>query len=92
MSYKLAFLKKALKEWEKLDNETKSIFKKKLEKILKKPHIPKNKIKGFENVYKIKLKQKGYRLAYLIEENEKTVTVIIIAHRDEIYKILKKRI
>ncbi|BBB33435.1 toxin of toxin-antitoxin stability system [Thermotomaculum hydrothermale] len=91
MSYKLKFVKKALKEWEKLDGETREFFKKKLKSILKNPHNKRNKLKGFENVYKIKLKQKSYRLAYYVDDTEKSVTVLIIAHRDDIYKKLGKR-
>ncbi len=53
MSYKLRFHKKALKEWEKLDNETKEQFKKKLKERLKNPYVKKDKLR------KIKSEKKG---------------------------------
>ena len=88
--YKLYFDEKALKEWNGLDNTIKEQFKKKLKKCLINPHIPKNKLSGFQNVYKIKLKKSGYRLAYKTEENN--LIVIIIGKRDnKIYEKIFKR-
>ncbi len=84
--YKLFFDEKALREWNALDNTIKEQFKKKLKKCLINPHIPKNKLSGFQNVYKIKLKKSGYRLAYKIETNK--LIVIIIEKRDR--KIYEK--
>jgi mRNA interferase RelE/StbE len=55
MSYKLLFHKKALKEWNKIDSKIKEQFKKKLKERLANPKIPKDKLSGFENVYKIKI-------------------------------------
>lgn len=93
MSYKLAFLPKALKEWKELDNSIKEQFKKVLAKRLENPHIQSAKLSGFDNVYKIKLKKLGYRLAYKVEDEIVTVTVIAIGVRDKdkIYNILKNR-
>ena len=51
---------KAFKEWQKLDSSIKEQFKKKLAQRLENPKVPKDKLSGFENVYKIKLKSLGF--------------------------------
>jgi mRNA interferase RelE/StbE len=43
---------KALKEWEALDKSVKNQFKKKLIERLENPHNPKDKLNGFDNIYK----------------------------------------
>ena len=68
MSYELEFLPSALKEWQKLDNSVKAQFKKKLTKRLENPKVAKDKLGGYENIYKIKLKDAGYRLAYQVKD------------------------
>ena len=90
MNYELEFLPKALKEWQKLDQDIKNQFKKKLSKVLENPKIPSNKLRGFENVYKIKLKTSGYRLAYQVKESEIIVLVLKIGKRDKFYDLLKR--
>ena len=67
MNYSLEFKPKALKEWNKLNSTIKSQFKKKLEERLANPKVPKDKLSGYENVYKIKLRNLGYRLAYEVK-------------------------
>lgn len=93
MSYKLIFDKKAFKEWHKLNHNIKEQFKIKLEKILNNPKIPKNKLHGFDNLYKIKLKKIGYRLAYQVIDDKLTVLVIAIGKRNKnkIYDLLNTR-
>jgi len=66
MSYKLHFIKKSKKEWDKLNSTIKEQFKKKLEKRLEEPIVPSDKLSGFENVYKIKLRSSGFRLAIVV--------------------------
>lgn len=82
MTYKLNFIKKSYKEWEKLDTSIKEQFKKKLKRRLENPKVAKDKLSGFENVYKIKLKTSGYRLAYEVKENEIIVVVLSIGKRE----------
>lgn len=64
MTYKLDFLEEALAEWNKLNPSIKQPLKKKLIKVLENPRIPKNKLSGHPNRYKIKLRSIGYRLVY----------------------------
>lgn len=94
MTYELAFKGSALKEWKKLGHTIKEQFKKKLAERLENPHIPSSALSGASNIYKIKLRQAGYRLVYLVEDQIITVTVIAIGKRDrnEVYDIALSRI
>jgi mRNA interferase RelE/StbE len=76
MTYKLDFLEEALAEWNKLNPSIKQPLKKKLIKVLENPRIPKNKLSGHPNRYKIKLRSIGYRLVYEVVDG---VVVIVIA-------------
>jgi len=93
MSYNLKFHAKALKEWNKLDSKIKEQFKKKLKERLENPKVLKDKLSGHENVYKIKLRTAGFRLAY--EVNDKEIVVIVLAvgkrENDKIYRLLQSR-
>ncbi len=91
--YKLTFLPKALKEWKKLDSTIAKQFKKKLSERLENPKVEKDKLAGFEDVYKIKLRNIGYRLAYQVKDDEIKIVVLAIGVRDKskIYNTLKQR-
>ncbi|KGK00985.1 type II toxin-antitoxin system RelE family toxin [Thalassotalea sp. ND16A] len=82
MTYKLDFKKSALKEWKKLGSTLQALFKKKLIERLVTPHVKSDKLSGAENLYKIKLRQAGYRLVYEVQENIVTVTVIAVGKRN----------
>ena len=88
--YKLLFTKEAQKEWEKLDNSIKSQLSKKLKQRLKNPEISHDKLSGYENVYKIKLRSSGYRLAYEVVHDKIVVVVLKIGKRDKFYESLQK--
>jgi mRNA interferase RelE/StbE len=94
MTYKLEFKKSALKEWEKLGHTVKEQFKKKLKERLENPHILAAALSGGQNIYKIKLRQQGYRLVYSVADEVVTVTVIAVGKRDrnEIYEIALSRL
>ncbi len=93
MTYKLKFLPAALKEWKKLAPPIQSQFKKKLAERLLNPHVKSAKLSGYDNVYKIKLKTAGYRLAYEVTDTELIVYVLAVGKRNknEIYKKLQSR-
>ncbi|MBS0287520.1 MAG: type II toxin-antitoxin system RelE/ParE family toxin [Proteobacteria bacterium] len=93
MTYKLKFVPSALKEWEKLGDTVRKEFKKALEKRVINPCIPKQKLSGFSNIYKIKLRSAGYRLVYEVIEKEVVILVLAVAKRDkdEVYDKLSKR-
>jgi len=94
MIYELEFKKSALKEWKKLGATIQSQFKKKLENILNEPHIESAKLSGGNELYKIKLRQVGYRLVYEVNDAVITVTVISVGKRDKgkVYKDAMDRI
>ena len=82
MSYKLAFLAEALKEWKKLDNGVRQQLKAKLAERLAEPHIPSARLAGAAHRYKIKLRSTGYRLVYEVRDAQVLVLVIAIGKRD----------
>lgn len=94
MTYKLKFLPAAKKEWDKLAEPLKKQFKKKLAQRLENPHVPSAKLKGYDSVYKIKLRTAGYRLAYEVIDNEVVIYVLAVGKRNKntIYKKLTSRI
>ncbi len=93
MTYELRFLPVALKEWSKLGVAVKSHFKKKLAERLENPRVPGDKLRGYESVYKIKLRSAGYRLAYEVVDDELIVYVLAVGRRDKgkVYAALKNR-
>jgi len=93
MSYELEFLPSALKEWQKLDNSIKVQFKKKLSERLENPKVAKDKLQGYKDVYKIKLRDVGYCLAYQVKDSEIVVLVLVVGKREnnEVYEMLKDR-
>jgi addiction module toxin, relE/stbE family len=93
VSYELGFLPSALKEWQKLDNSIKTQFKKKLKERLENPKVVKDKLRGYDDVYKIKLRDAGYRLAYQVKDAQITIIVLVVGRRenDEAYELLKDR-
>lgn len=93
MTYELEFKKSALKEWNKLGQPIKDQFKKKLKERLENPHVPSAALTGSANLYKIKLRQLGYRLVYFVEDKTITVTVIAVGKRNknEVYNLALSR-
>jgi len=83
MTYSLDFKPKALKEWKKLDHSLKLQFHKKLKERLKTPHVPHDKLSGFPNVYKIKLRSSGFRLAYEVVDEKVIVVVLFVGKRED---------
>jgi len=94
MTYRLKFLPAAKKEWAKLAEPLRKQFKSKLLKRLENPHVPSAKLKGYDSVYKIKLRTAGYRLAYEVIDDEIVVYVLAVGKRDKnaVYKKLASRI
>jgi mRNA interferase RelE/StbE len=94
MSYSLKFTKISLKEWSKLDSTIKTQFKQKLKERLENSRVQKDKLSGYDNVYKIKLRSIGYSLAYETKDNELVILVLSVGKRENnsIYENLTKRI
>jgi mRNA interferase RelE/StbE len=94
MTYKLIFIKKSQKEWKKLDAAIREQFKKKLAKRLENPRVPHDKLSGFQNVYKIKLRSSGFRVAYEVVDEKVIVIVLSVGKREDnaVYDEIGKRI
>ncbi|WP_089604171.1 type II toxin-antitoxin system RelE family toxin [Acinetobacter piscicola] len=86
MSYRLRFKETARKKFSKLNPDIAEQILKKLAKVLENPKIPKNKLSGSVDLYKIKLKSAGYRLVYQVIDDELIVLVLDVDRRDTIYK------
>lgn len=93
MNYELGFLDEALKEWHKLDSNTRDQFKKKLTERLLCPRIASSKLSGQKNRYKIKLRSARYRLVYEVRDKELIVVVIAVGKRERntVYKTASTR-
>lgn len=94
MNYDLAFVESALKEWRKLSAPLREQFKHKLAERLETPHIPKARLRGLPDCYKIKLRSAGYRLVYCVEDKGTLVTVIAVGKREKarVYQAARQRI
>lgn len=93
MTYELAFLDVALKEWKKLDSNIQGQFKKKLAERLQNPRVPAAQLHSSKDRYKIKLKALGYRLVYEVRDGQLLVLVIAVGRRDRgsVYEAARKR-
>ncbi|NIE61183.1 MULTISPECIES: type II toxin-antitoxin system RelE/ParE family toxin [unclassified Burkholderia] len=93
MTFELAFLEPALKEWKKLDRTVRDQFKSRLAERLENPRIPSAKLHGHPDRYKIKLHSVGYRLVYEVRDSEVLVLVVAVGRRerDAVYLAAMKR-
>lgn len=91
MTYDLEFNKQALKEWKKLGSTVREQFKKKLAERLAEPRNSIAKLSGFDDLYKIKLRQSGYRLVYQVI-NQRVVVVVLSVGKRERLEAYKKAI
>jgi mRNA interferase RelE/StbE len=82
MSYKLKFLPSALKEWKKLAPPIQKQFKNKLKERMQNPRNKASQLRGFKDVYKIKLRSVGYRLVYEVNDNEIVIYIIAVGKRE----------
>lgn len=93
MTYELEFKKSALKEWKKLAPHVRELFAQRLRARLTNPHVPSAAVRGGTNLYKIKLRQLGYRLVYSVSDTTVTVCVLAVGkrNRNEVYDLALSR-
>jgi mRNA interferase RelE/StbE len=93
MTYELAFLDEALKEWRKLDNTIRDQFKARFADRLLNPKVPSARLHGASDRYKIKLRSAGYRLVYEVRDSQLLILVVTVGKRErnEVYKIAARR-
>jgi mRNA interferase RelE/StbE len=81
---KLGFMPEALKEWRSLDGSVQANLKKPLAKRLDNPRVPGHELHGpLAGCYKIRLRQQGVRLVYLVEGDHLVVTVVDVDKRED---------
>ncbi len=92
MTYCLEYMPKALKNWDKLDTTIKKQFHKKLQERLKNPKVQKDKLSGYTNIYKIKLRSSGFRLSYEVKDEQILILVLSVGKREnnKVYNDFKK--
>ncbi|MBL0702518.1 MAG: type II toxin-antitoxin system RelE/ParE family toxin [Sulfurospirillum sp.] len=95
--YDYKFYKEAEKDLDKLNNNVKILFAKKLSQIVKNPEIGKdlgNKNNlNLAELKKVYFDNKRYRIVYEVKEKEIIIHIVTIGKRDnmEVYKQASKR-
>ncbi|MDO8293686.1 MAG: type II toxin-antitoxin system RelE/ParE family toxin [Gallionella sp.] len=93
--YRLKFVPDAWREWQALDGSIKQALKPLLAKRLQNPHVPGALLhRELAGCYKIKLLRQGYRLVYVVEDNELVVLVLSVGKREDntVYLAAAKRV
>lgn len=94
MNYELEFKESARREWSKLDNSIKALFKKRLAERLAMPRVESARLAGMPDCYKIKLRDAGYRLVYQVIDARVVIVVIAVGKRenDLVYRLARERL
>lgn len=93
--YRLKFVPDAWDEWQALDGSIKQALKPQLAKRLQNPHVPGAQLhRELAGCYKIKLLKQGYRLVYIVEDDQLIVLVLAVGKRENnaAYLVAAKRI
>ena len=85
MSYRVQFAASALRSWNKLGATVRSQFEKALLRRAENPHVPAARLRDPRKLYKIKLREAGYRLVYEVHDDVLLIHVIGVGRRDEGY-------
>lgn len=81
--YRLKIVPDAWREWQALDGSIKQALKPLLAKRLQNPHVPGSLLhRELAGCYKIKLLKQGYRLVYMVENDELVVLVLSVGKRE----------
>lgn len=84
VKYRLKFVLDAWREWQALDGSIKQALKPLLAKRLQNPHVPGSLLhRELAGCYKIKLLKQGYRLVYVVEDDELVVLVLSVGKRED---------
>ncbi|OOS00233.1 plasmid stabilization system protein [Haemophilus paracuniculus] len=95
MAYSIKVHEDFVVELAKLDPAVKQQLRKKLDKVVENPHIPKNRLGGeLHQCYKIKLKKAGVRLIYQVNDDEIYILLLTVGRRadNEVYDTALTRI
>ena len=92
-NYELAIHPDAEKEWAKLDGSIKRRFKEKLaNERLKRPRVAKDALHELPDCYKIKITTPQYRLIYHVNDEQRLLTILAVATRNDVYAELQMRL
>lgn len=93
-SYQVMLTPESKKEWDNTDHSIQIQLKKKLQKVRYNPIVPKNKLSGMTDCYKIKLKRAGYRLVYQVVDDTIQLIVWAVDKREDskVYDSALKRL
>lgn len=94
VKYRLKFVSDAWREWQALDGSIKLVLKPLLAKRLQNPHVPGALLhRELAGCYKVKLLKQGYRLVYVVEDDELIVLVLSVGKREDnaAYRTAAKR-
>lgn len=81
--YRLKFVPDAWREWQALDGSIKQALKPLLAKRLQNPHIPGALLhRELASCYKIELLKQGWRLVYVVNDDELVVLVLSVGKRE----------
>ncbi|AEC18182.1 type II toxin-antitoxin system RelE family toxin [Gallibacterium anatis] len=95
MAYAIKVHSDFVAELNKLDSTIKNQLRKKLEKVVHNPHIPKNRLSGeLHNCYKIKLRKAGVRLVYQVNDDEIYILLLTVGKREakQVYNTALNRV
>ena len=95
MAYSIRVHEEFVAELNKLDHTIKQQLRKKLDKVVENPHVPKNRLSGeLHNCYKIKLRKAGVRLVYQVNDDEIYILMLTVGKREdnEVYDTALTRI
>ncbi len=83
--FDLRFIPEALKEWNKLDNSVRKPLAKRLAVRMLSPRVENERLSGdLRNCYKVKDSKSGYRLVYLLIEEEQQLVVLSVGKRESL--------
>lgn len=95
MAYSIKVHEDFIAELDKLDHSVKQQLRKKLDKVVENPHIPKNRLGGdLHNCYKVKLRKAGIRLVYQVNDDEIYILLLTVGKREdsEVYDTAGERV
>jgi len=96
MSYKDEYHPKTKSDLEKLDKvAVREVFDTHIDKILHDPHRAGEALHGsLEGIssYHFRLHKVEYRIAFAVNEESKTVYILMVGKRENFYEILKRRL
>ena len=81
-TYKVVFLKRAQKAFDKLDSTIRSQISRKLLQRCTNPRVPRDTLSGMKDCYNIKLRASGFRVVYQVQDAKVVILVISVGKRE----------